>query len=88
MAGYEWGTHVDISQWMNNDSTTEINKWEIVSAGWPGGDVDLKTRDKCINKITGAEVDLGKDLCEEETDDSGNIVNKWETDVLPVIQQI
>ena len=84
LAGYEWGTHVDISQWMNNDSTTEINKWEIVSAGWPGGDVDLKTRDKCINKITGAEVDLGKDLCEEETDDSGNIVNKWETDVLPV----
>ena len=95
-AGYEWGPHADVSQWMNNDGVTEVNKWEIANAGWPGGDVDLRKKDKCINKKTRKEVtaqaQLGslatgstaEESCEDEKDTDGNSVNVYERDIIPV----
>tara|TARA_R110000851_G_scaffold301058_4_gene457363 strand:- start:4896 stop:11114 length:6219 start_codon:yes stop_codon:yes gene_type:complete len=93
-AGYEWGPHADVSQWMNNDGVTEVNKWEIANAGWPGGDVDLRKEDKCINIATRKEVTVtigslatGKtveDTCEDQKDTNGDSVNVYERDIIPI----
>ena len=60
-AGYDWGPHPDVLSWLREDSETEINKWEIANTGWPGGEVNLKKRDYCRDKIVEKESPEYKD---------------------------